>query len=470
MEVIGRVREISRLNTLLGSSKSEFVAIYGRRRVGKTYLIRNVYKDHIVFYHTGLSKGGLNVQLNNFVVTLEEYNPNNVQLNPIHNWVTAFQALKKIITASKKTKKVIFLDEIPWMDTPNSGFISALEHFWNTWLSTRKDILFIVCGSATSWIMDHLINSPGGLHNRITQTIKLNPFSLKECEQFFSSKHAHFTHYQLLELYMSLGGIPYYLEKIDGSLSIVQNINNLFFTEGGALVNEYHNIYRSLFKKPEKYIAVIEALANKTKGLSRDALLKAAKLANGGTATKILTELEESGFIRAYRSIGKKSKDQLFQLIDMFSLFYHKFLKAGASRDQDKWLQLIDHPVHRTWSGYAFEMLCLHHIQEIKAALGIEGILTDTAAWNGKSAQIDLVIDRRDQVINLIEMKFSINQFKINKKYSEELMNKISAFREETKTKKALNLVMLTPYGVENPYYYHFVTKDFKMDIFFKPS
>ncbi len=455
--IIGRVKEIQVMQGLKDSPKSEFLAVYGRRRVGKTYLIRNIFENDFVFQLTGQSNTKLQWQLGNFHRSFVRQYPAKEGTTPAKSWFDAFQYIMDLIEASDKPKKVIFLDELPWLDTPQSGFISALEHFWNSWASARRDIILIVCGSSASWIINKLINNKGGLHNRITKRIKLEPFNLAETEVFFKRKNSAFERYQIVQLFMVLGGIPFYLEMVDTGQSAVQNINNLCFDANGELRTEFDNLYASLFKKAQDHIAVIEALATKASGMSREELIKVAKINNSGSTTMLLRELEECGFIRKYPYFGKKEKNQLYQLIDFYSLFYLTFIKNTNTIDENLWLNGIDNPQYRTWSGYAFEMVCLHHLREIKHALGISGVFTNTSTWYSMDktakAQIDLLIDRRDGIINICEMKFSMKPYVIDKKYAEELRHKIETFREQTKTSKSTFLTLITAFGMQKNEY-----------------
>jgi uncharacterized protein len=462
--IIGRKKEIQTLFSLRESAKSEFLAVYGRRRVGKTYLIRNVFDKDFVFQLTGLANTNLKGQLANFHRALVRQSLKTEKIMPAKNWFDAFQQLMDFVQNSTKPQKVIFLDELPWFDTPNSGFVSALEHFWNSWASARKDIILIVCGSSASWIINKLINNKGGLHNRITKRIKLEPFSLAETEAFFKSKNSAFERYQIVQLYMVLGGIPFYLDMVETSQSAIQNINRLCFEANGELRLEFENLYSSLFKKAEDHEAVIQALSTKALGLSRDELIKTAKIKNGGGTTNLLKELEECGFIRKYPAFGKRERNQLYQLIDFYSLFYLTFIKNSSVIDENLWINGVDNPQFRAWSGYAFEMICLHHLKEIKQALGISGVFTNTSTWfstdKTQKAQIDLVIDRRDGIINVCEMKFSVKPFTIDKKYAEELRLKMETFREQTNTKKSIFLTMITAFGVQKNEYSNAVVQN----------
>ncbi len=468
--MIGREIEKQILNQRLMSPKSEFVALYGRRRVGKTYLVRSVYRDKIVFSLTGLGRATFQQQLDNFNLAVKKLSLKS-KFDPATNWMEAFHQISEIANRAKQKKKVIFIDELPWFDTQHSGFIQALEHFWNSWATTRNDILLVVCGSAASWMINNLINNKAGLHNRVTQRIRIKPFTLNECKAFMQSKSIALDHYQLVQLYMVLGGIPFYWEAVEKGLSASQNIDKLCFGANGFLLTEFDNLFRSLFDKAERHEAIVSALAKKGKGLTRDEISQESGLITGGSLTRLLDELEESGFIRRYIPLGKKSRNSLYQLCDFFSLFHLKFIRGQKRFDKNYWVKLIDSTKHRSWSGYAFEQVCLVHVPQIKKGLGINGIATESSSWrstkSANGAQIDLLIDRRDGVINLCEMKFSIDLFTIDKKYDAELRNKLGAFKNETQTKKSVFLTMITTFGLKDNLYSGNVQNDLKMDVLF---
>ena len=470
--MVGRKEELETLKSLEQDDESSFVAVYGRRRVGKTYLIRHVFEGKFTFYITGIANISLEAQLTNFYAGLVRYFPWVEDKKMPDNWFFMFQLLITALEESDDTQKVLFLDELPWLAEVQADFIPALEHFWNSWASARRDIILIVCGSAASWMVNNLINNHGGLHNRITHRIRLDPFTLSECETFLRQKNATYDRYQIVQLYMALGGIPFYLKAVKTSKSVAQNINDLCFSRKGILRLEFDQLYASLFKNAGKHITIIETLAKKAKGMERTELLKLAKIADGGSATKILKELEESSFIQKYPAFGKNNRYVLYQLTDFYSLFYLKFIKNSSELDKDFWLNSIDNPEIRAWSGYAFEQVCLMHLDQIKQALGISGIQTRSSAWigesNGQKAQIDLVIDRRDQVINLCEMKFSINPFEIDKRYADELRTKIGVFKTATQTQKAIFLTLITTFGLQkSPHTGGLVQNDLTIDILF---
>ncbi len=468
--IIGREKEKSKLEGIATSKKSEFVAIYGRRRVGKTFLIREYFNNDFAFHITGINNATLNQQLYNFHHTVLKTFRSNHSKFPI-NWIEAFNQLIDCLDTTTTKTKVIFIDELPWLDSPKSNFLGALEHFWNHWASSRKDIKLVVCGSAASWMIKKILKNTGGLHNRVTEKIKVEPFTIKETELFLQNKKIILNRHQIIELYMIFGGIPYYLEAVKKGKSVAQNIDEICFEKNGLLHDEFENLYAALFKNHETHLQIIEALSKKNMGLSRDSILNSTKINDGGTFTKVLEELEESGFIRKYEYFGQNKKGGLYQLIDLFSLFYFNFFKKTS--EENYWVANIDSPKRRVWSGYGFELICLLHGTNIKKALGISGVQAAMSSWRSKKgnsqAQIDLLFDRRDQIITVCEMKYSLNKFTIDKKYAENLRNKIEILRSETKTSKAIHLAMVTTYGVqENEHYYDFIQNNITMDCLFE--
>jgi AAA+ ATPase superfamily predicted ATPase len=455
--IVGRKSEIKRLTEYVQSEKAELLAVYGRRRVGKTFLIKEFFNENFTFYFSGAENASKKQQLFNFTTTLNNYSG---AINPVvENWQNAFVQLEHYLRKVKtKGRKVIFIDELPWLDNAKSGFLSAFEYFWNTYASSQREIFLIICGSATSWVMNKIINNRGGLHNRVTRQIYLEPFTLGETEEFLKSKKIAFSRFQIAECYMILGGIPYYLEQLEKSLSLSQNIDNLFFNKNATLRNEYTKLYSSLFKSPEKYMKIVEALAKKRKGLSRDEIVRFSNISNGGGLTTMLEELELCGFILINNNFTTKKSLQLYQLTDFYSLFYLNFVKNKKGTNTDYWSSLIDNTAHKAWAGYSFELLCQSHIIQIKRALSIGGVISYISGWRSKDAeigaQIDLLIDRNDNIINLCEMKYTNREFIITKSYDENLRKKRGVFIAESNTKKSVHITMITTYGVKHNEYW----------------
>ena len=453
--MIGRKKEQIILQNCLESPRAEFVVVYGRRRVVKTFLIKEYFNNSFAFYATGISNAKTREQLKIFNGSLMEYGSSDKKQPK--DWYEAFTRLKQLLLNGNvrrdpvSGKKVIFLDELPWMDTVRSDFKSALEYFWNSFASTQKDLLLIVCGSATSWIINNLLGDRGGFYNRITRQIHLFPFTLKECEDLYRLNGIQMTRQQVIESYMVFGGIPYYLNCFDKRLSLAQNIDELLFKENGQLYYEYDMLLKSLFKSYERHAAIIDALAQSKCGMQRTDLAKIAKIGDGEPLTKALNELEQSGFIRKYKNYAKAKSKFYFQLIDPFMNFCFKFIKK---RDHGSWMSYINTPSYFSWSGNAFELVCLLHVDQIKNALGISGVETMEYAWRSSKkengAQIDLLIDRKDGVMNVCEIKYTLLPFEIDSKYELELKNKLAVFISETNCNKALHLTMVSANGLKH--------------------
>ena len=450
--IIGRKGEKAELDKIFHSAKAEFLAVCGRRRVGKTFLIKEYFEKELVFSVSGLAKANTKKQIKNFYSTLKLYDSSFTE-KP-NDWLDAFNLLIKYLTSLPQERKVILLDELPWMDTPKSGFISALEHFWNGWASSRRDIVLIVCGSATSWMMDNLINNHGGLHNRLTRQMFLEPFTLNETEQMLESLGFNLSRYEIAEYYMILGGIPYYMTLLNPEESVSQNIDRLIFKRNGELKNEFDNLYAALFRNSESYIKVASILNSKRSGLTRNEIKEEAKLPSGGTLTKILKNMESCGFIRKFNCISLGKTQTLYQLVDFFSLFYFRFMQHETSNKTNYWSAIQGTQKFYAWAGLAFENVALYHISQIKHTLGISGIDSEEYTWRKDSnesegAQIDLLIDRKDNTINLCEMKFCESIYELKADEEMKLRNRISALRSSLKKKtKSIQLTMITSFGV----------------------
>ncbi len=468
--IVGRKEEQKDLQTYYKNKVSEFVVVYGRRRVGKTFLIREFFENNFSFQLTGMSNANTKEQLINFHAAIRKQGE--MEYDFAATWFEAFEQLIHLLEHSRKKRKVVFLDEMPWLDTPKSSFLSAFEHFWNSWASARKDILLIVCGSATTWITGKLLNNKGGLHNRITKKMYIEPFSLKECEEYLHAANFSWNRYQITESYMIFGGVPYYLSLLKKGKSLAQNVDYLFFKTNGELRNEFENLYASLFKKHLLYVKIVEVLSKKTKGLLREEILKAIHLNDGGGFSKILNDLEQCGFIRKYNAFDKKTRESLFQLNDFFTLFYLKFIQQNKYNDEAFWSSATDSAQRVIWSGYAFEQVCFAHIQQIKKKLGISGVQCKVASWRSKysdpGAQVDMLIERKDRIVNLCETKFSQSQYAIDKKYDKILRNKAGAFKQETGTRNAINITMITAYGLKQNEYSGMIQNEITLDDLFE--
>lgn len=453
--IIGREKQKKLFEEALSSSKSEFMVVYGRRRVGKTFLIKNSLGNRINFEMTGIQNGDLNDQLQNFANKLFEFSDKEIKRPK--SWMEAFFFLKRYLsTIQSEDKKVIFLDELPWIDTHKSKFLGMLGHFWNDW-AIYNNVFLVVCGSAASWMIKNVLNNKGSLHNRATQYMPLQPFSLQETEQFLHQRNIKANRYQVVQLYMVLGGIPYYLDLLKPSESIPQNIDRLCFDINGFLRFEFERLYKSLFEKAENHIMVVKALALKWKGLNRKEIVALTKLKDGGSLTRILEELERSAFIQRYTPFEKKKQGSLYRLTDNFSLFYLKLMaQKGLNNQKDVFLKLFIDPKFRVWCGYAFENTCFIHYRQIAKALGISAIFHEFSSFQFKGnetyrgIQVDLLIDRADGVINLCEVKFSNNDYKLTPSYKKNLRERAGTFASITQTRKSIFTTLITTYGLSN--------------------
>lgn len=473
MKIAGRQKEIKILQGLFEERESSFLAVYGRRRIGKTYLVRQVYAEKLVFECTGLNQEDMSQQLENFWMMLNEANPKGQVVAPPKTWLQAFFQLRAYLNTLKgDEKKVIFLDEIPWFETPKSGFLAALGSFWNQYCTKRNDIILVICGSAASWIIEKVVNDRGGLHNRITKRLQLQPFNLKETKAFFEFNQVKLSLRDIAQIYMCVGGIPFYLKDIKNGFSLPQILDQLFFEEYATLNNEFQNLYASLFKNNTFHEKVVAALATKNQGLTRNEILNVLGIKSSGDFSVVLEELTQCGFIKAIYPISKSKEGCLYRLIDEYSLFYFKFLAHDKSRSS--WSQLVNTPTFRTWSGYAFENLCFKHTAQIKMAFGISGVITNEYSWVLKGnaertgTQIDLVIDRADNCINIIEAKFYNTEFEVTKDYERQLHNKVAIFTNTTKTKKSVFLTMISVFGVKkNTHFLSVVTNQLTIEDLF---
>jgi uncharacterized protein len=476
--LIGRTVEIKILTDALASPDAELIAMYGRRRVGKTYLIRTVYEKNIIFEFTGANNVSFSTQLENFALTLQTTFKLNLTV-PIATpttWFHAFHLLINLLEAQQSfEKRVVFLDEFPWLDNKKSGFLAAFDHFWNNWASRQRNLMVVICGSAASWMIQNIVRNKGGLHNRITQRIRLAPFTLHETSLFLKNKHINLSNYDILQLYMVTGGIPHYLKHVQAGESTSQLIDRLCFTKDGSLTNEFKDLYPALFGKADKHISVIRCLAQKLSGMTRAEILEICQFKSGGTMSKVLEELEESNFITGYTPYGKHTKETIFKLTDEYSLFYLKFIENSKSMGSGTWQTKSTGQSWKSWCGFAFENICLKHSLQIKKALGISGIYTEQSVWrytpkaDEVGVQIDLLIDRQDNCINLCELKFYNTEFTLDKQAANNLATKRQVFIEKTGTKKTIFNTLITTFGAKrNEHYLQTVQNQLTMEVLFE--
>lgn len=474
--VIGREQEQAAFKKWMQSDQAEFAVIYGRRRVGKTHLVEEYFGQNMVFRFTGTYETDTAIQLHNFYVELRRTWPLAATAKAPGNWSEAFHLLTDyLLTFRQKSEKiVVFLDELPWLDRTGAGFISALSYFWNQHGVRMKNLILIACGSTASWILRKLLNDKGGLHNRVTKRMELTPFTLRETEAFCQHKNLKFTQYQIAQLYMVMGGVPFYWQAVEQGKNVPQVIDQLCFERSGLLANEFKPLFRSLFKNAEHHINIVETLAQFPYGLTRNQLLEALKMANNGSFVRALEQLMDCGFVKALKPFGKKSKDTIYRVVDFYSIFYLKFIKGNISDRTNVWQNLSNGAAYQSWMGYAFENICLTHLRVLHEALGISGIYTQVSsfyfkgndAWPG--IQIDLVVDRSDGMVNLCEAKFTNKEFTLSKEYTANLRKKRAVFQQVTQTKKTVTTVLMTSYpAIQNAHYNEEVYAEVGLDQLF---
>ncbi|MCQ2330190.1 MAG: ATP-binding protein [Paludibacteraceae bacterium] len=456
--IIGRKYELQQLNEMFTSGESELAVVYGRRRVGKTFLVKECFRNHFDFITTGVHNKSADVQLAMFDNALDEYSQ--VKHHMSENWYDAFEQLKTHIRSVEHDgKKIIFIDEIAWLDTKDDDFMGAFESFWNGWCTMRNDVMLIVCASSSSWITKKLFRHKGGLFNRSSRRLYLEPFNLGETEQYLISRGVDWTRFDITETYMIMGGIPFYLKQISPQLTYSQNIDTIFFRDHGLLWDEFNSLYDTLFENSELYIRIVRALQKRRIGLTRSEIISETGSPDNGNIGKLLTDLVDSGFVRAYNYFGRSKKDIMYQLRDYYTMFYFTYIEDHYGRDDHFWTNGMDSISRHIWAGYGFEQVALDHIQQIKRKIGIAGVLSECSSWfyrgedGRRGAQIDLCIDRNDRVISLCEMKFSLADFQVDNAYDRQLRERMETFRMATKTRKALHNVLVTTYGLKSNKY-----------------
>ncbi len=462
--IIGREKERKIFDRMLASKESEFITIYGRRRVGKTFLVRETFvtkKCHFV-HVTGKYKRGMREQLAKFSEGLSEAFYDKAPMLPPKNWEEAFQRLHINIEKSKQ-KVVVFLDELPWLASPRSGLLSVIDYYWNRHWQQRNNVILIVCGSSASWIIKKIINDKGGLHGRTTCKIKLEPFSLYESKEYLKSRKIRLNNKSITNLYMILGGIPYYLKHIQPGLTAEQNIQELLFSKNAALKDEFYLLFKSLFKNSEAYIELIKLISTKRHGLLRTEIKEGAKLSSlGGHLSERLEDLRMAGFIEEHVS-WKRKHGEYYKLVDEFCLFFLFWMDKHKKNTflEGYWVSQCDKPSYKAWSGYAFEAVVMKHIDQVVSALGIKsgGI---ASSWKyipakkskeNNGAQVDLLLSRNDHAITLCEIKYNQASFKIDKAYAKILINKIDVFRRQTKTQREVFLSLILANGLQESMY-----------------
>ena len=471
-KIIGREEEIKKLDRVMSESEAQLVIVSGRRRVGKTFLINEYFHNSFAFKFTGSESQKNPEQLRNFSMELNLVSPNKYKVPK--DWTEAFFNLREYLSEQEsEEKQVVFFDEMPWMDKKQSGFLPAFEWFWNSWGASKKNLVFIVCGSVTSWIVENFDENKGGLFNRQTARLFIEPFDLRHTEMYLNSRGIYWSRYDIVQVYMIMGGIPFYLRLLDPELTLNENIDNMFFRKRAELFNEFNHLYNTLFSNSEAYIKIVSVLSEKRSGLIRDEIVSKTGLPANGALSKMLSDLEKSGFIRINREYGNKKRNARYQLSDYYSLFYFKFIRGSYGKDEHFFSNMNDNSARRAWAGLTFEQVCKDHMRQIKNSLGIAGVISTESTFykigsdEKKGAQVDLVIERGDNVVNLCEIKFSTHEYEIDKEYDMSLKRKVDVFRESTRCNKTIIVTMITTYGIKKNKYCNYVGREICMDELF---
>lgn len=481
--LVGREREISLLQGLLKSKKAELLAVYGRRRVGKTFLISSFFSNKGTYFEmTGIKGGTKKQQIKAFVSRLKLAFTNiKIESKPT-DWLEAFMLLEQAIKETKKPGKIIlFFDEFPWMDTHKSDLLKSFEFLWNSGLSKNPKIIAIICGSSVSWMIRKIIQNKSGLYGRLTSQIRLRPFTLKEIEEYFIANHIYLDRKQIVEVSMALGGIPKYLSYVEPGNSSAQIIQKLCFTPGAPLTTEFEQLYESLFDDYQFHVEIIELLASSQIGLTISQISEKAKKGKGGSLSRALKELIASNFVQFVPYYGRKSREGRYRVVDEYSYFYLNWIRDAMynydeSISQNFWMQQQASSKFRSWAGYMFESICFKHIRQIVKALELSVVAEKTFYWSyfpkkgieDQGAQIDLIIDRADHCMNLCEIKFWKSEYILTDLETKKLNEKREIFREQVKTKKSLFNILITPYGARiNKHYLSAVENQLTLDALF---
>lgn len=470
-EIIGRETEIKQLSEYVDSDQPEFIAIYGRRRVGKTFLVTRLFQDRLAFDMTGVLNGDKADQMGSFMLSLKAAGYDGSKPK---NWAEAFEILKVLLEKKlRQGRTIVFIDELPCLDTPRSGLVKALDLFWNGWGNRQNNLKLIVCGSATTWMIDNIIDNHGGLHNRITHEMHIHPFTLGETERFLQAKHFHWNRLTICQTYMIFGGIPYYLNLLNPEKGFTVNVDELFFSEDAPMRKEYDRLFASLFNNPQPYMKILQMLSTRKYGLTRLEIQEGIEASSGGYLSKMLENLRNCDFLRYYNVRDRKINvnNGIYQLVDFYVFFYNDFCRRGTT-DEHFWTNSLNTPTQNNWYGLAFERLCMAHVSQIKQALGISAIRTEYYSWRSKTskqkAQIDLIIERADQIINLCEIKYSRLPYVITAAEEDKLRNRIGDFVSETNVRQAVNLTFITTFGLKENQHSSEVATQLTMDALFR--
>ena len=305
----------------------------------------------------------------------------------------------------------------------------------------------------------------------ITCQIFLRPFSLKETELFMNDRDFGWSRKQIAEAQMVFGGLPFFFDLLNPDESLTWNINMLCFNQHALLRNESKKLLEATLKKSPVYNRIMERLSHNYYGMPKAQCQEELGIPQG-TFTRAVDDLVKCGYVHESKDNYIKGHPLRLQLVDPFLLFHYNFLSKNAPVQVKSFeVYKADTGKYINWRGHAFEVLCLYHIEQIKKALGISGVNTNEYSWISSKkeggAQIDLVIERDDGIANLCEEKFTDTAFSISSEYEEDLLNKIELYKQETKTKHATKLVLISVEGIKGSAHTEHITRVLTLDDLF---
>ena len=443
--IIGRKDEEEHLLWRLSHDEGQFIAVYGRRGTGKTFFVEELLGERIDLTVTGIPGGSRKDELHNFS---RELSARSGQKFPFtRSWMDAFRQLRSFIETRKEQESIIvFLDELQWMDTPKSRFLTMLGHFWNSYGNWVRNFRLIIASSDPGWMIQKVFGDPGELYGRIVCRLWLRPFTLRETEELLQRRGFHLDRRETLLAHMLTGGVPYFLTMLDPKESLAENTERLFFSPDAPLCAECESVLSSLSAVSEGSPGrrILELLAQNDRGLRIEEITKALKPEPEDIIQDALQGLEESGLTRVYGSFRKRKHGAVHCLSDSSLLFCLRFVRGCAGTPPRS---RSDAGERRTWMNAAFAISCLRHMNEIREAAGISRILVSICVWQPEGRPV-LVFDRGDRAVSICEIEYSESPLSAAECLPH-LQRLMEQFRAETRTKKALKPVMIAPYGID---------------------
>ena len=409
---VGRKKELSLLEESYLSSKSEIFTVYGRRRIGKSTLIEIFARQKPNFFSfEGIEGQNSSFQIKHFTEMLKKQLQDPLLSSiQFQSWDAVFTYVsERLMTKTRPNEKIIFfLDEIQWMAAGRSSFISLLKYYWDNYWK-KSNVLMILCGSIASFMVNKVVHSKA-LYGRIDHEILLKGLHPFEAKAFFADKHKSTE--EILKYYLILGTIPKYLEYINPSRSFQWNMNKLFFSSHGSMINEIKKIFYSQFKESTIYFDIVKLLKSGPLALSE--ICTRLKIKSGGGLKRYLTNLENAEIIRSHVPFNRKANSRLkkYVLSDEYLNFYFKYLEPNLriieESESEKLFETLTKNSFDVWLGFAFEKFCIKHNSWLADLMGFkDDVLIASPYFERKDQrfQIDLVYLRADKVITICEIK-----------------------------------------------------------------